>query len=343
MIRKIFLMCSVSVMATQALADPMDTTCGDAVSCTVSNQTMGDTSSSALADHSTSTSSMAGNSSASNQSGNSITTGYDNSAQTTQNATTKTGDVSSTGGASSSSGNYTSSQNSSSANTGASTSSSGATTGASTSNSGGNILKSGRQDQTNNVTSTGDARNSGGNSAVNIDTSDKSNHSYIDKSRVTFIPPVVPPTPPSHVAIGNIIKETLACGPLQKVVKTPITGTSRGLFSRTTVNQGYTYDLEPFIDNDGNMVDYRRVYNPDGSIQLFGHQVVMFATIVGLSSGGNFAIGGGGGGGAWGQGGFGTSSSNTRLVTNIQLVQCEIGTFKPTVEYIMVPDKKIKG
>lgn len=332
MIRKIFLMCSVSVMATQVLADPMDTTCGDSVSCTVSNQNMGDTSSSALADHSTSTSSMAGNSSASNQSGNSITTGYDNSAQTTQNATTKTGDVSSTGGASSSSGNHTSSENSSSANTGASTS-----------NSGGNILKAGKQDQTNNVTSTGDARNSGGNSAVHIDTSDKSSQTYVDKSRVTFIPPVVPPTPPSHVAIGNIIKETLACGPLQKVVKTPITGTSRGLFSRTTVNQGYTYDLEPFIDNDGNMVDYRRVYNPDGSIQVFGHQVVMFATIVGLSSGGNFALGGGGGGGGWGQAGFGTSSSNTRLVTNIQLVQCEIGTFRPTVEYIMVPDKKIKG
>lgn len=162
-------------------------------------------------------------------------------------------------------------------------------------------------------------------------------------SKTLFIPPVVPPTPPSQVAIGDIVKETMACGPLQAVVKTPIVGSSRGLITKSKVDQGFTYDVAPYTDKDGNIVDYRQVPLPDGSgYRLFGHQVVMFTTVIGVSGGGNLALGGGGGNQSWAQGGFGSSSSNTRLVTNIQLVQCEVGTVKfvPVEREIPVAPKK---
>lgn len=162
---------------------------------------------------------------------------------------------------------------------------------------------------------------------TSVDASDRSVTNY--SSKTLFIPPVVPATPPSQVAIGNIIKETLACGPLQTVVKTPIVGTRSGLIGKSKVDQGFTYDLAPYTDANGNILDYREVPLADGSgYRLFGSQVVMFSTVIGISGGGNLAIGGGGGNQSWGQGGFGTSSSNTRLVTNIQVAQCEVGTVK---------------
>lgn len=180
-----------------------------------------------------------------------------------------------------------------------------------------------------------------GNADVNVDSSDRSVTNYTSKT--LFIPPVVPPTPPSQVAIGNIIKETLACGPLQMVVKTQVTGVSRGLLTKSKVDQGFTYDLAPFTDAQGNIVDYRKVDFPDGlGYRMFGSQVVIFSTIIGVSSGGNFAIGGGGGNQSWGQAGGGTSSSMTRLVTNIQIAQCEVGSFKyvPVEREIPVAPKK---
>ena len=175
----------------------------------------------------------------------------------------------------------------------------------------------------------------------NVDASDRSVTNYTSKT--LFIPPVVPPTPPSQVAIGNIIKETLACGPLQMVVKTPVIGVSRGLLTKSKVDQGVTYDLAAYTDAQGNIVDYRKVDFPDGSgYKLFGSQVVIFSTIIGVSSGGNFAIGGGGGNQSWGQAGGGTSSSMTRLVTNIQIAQCEVGSVKyvPVEREIPVAPKK---
>lgn len=348
-----------------------------ATNCTISVQDAGHNSLSATADNSTTTSSIAGTSSASNQSGNTVAPVFDNSAQTTQNATTTTGSIgsSSTGntsqndnassatngnqtmgqsntgtstntlGGSSSGGNTlstgasTSSTGASTSSTGASTSSTGAsnaylggntqangsasTIGATTSSSGGNMLGS-------------DASNSGGNSTTNVDASDRS----VYRSKAIFIPPVVPGTPPSQLAVGNIIKETSACGPLQHIVRQQVNGTFIGLFRNASVPQGFSDDLEPYRDAAGNTVDYRMERMPDGDIRMFGHQVVMFTTVIGVASNRNIALGGGGGGGSWGQGGMGSSSSNQRMVTNIQLRDCEIGTMRTVL--VEVPPKPIR-
>lgn len=185
-----------------------------------------------------------------------------------------------------------------------------------------------------------DASNSGGNSETFVDASTQSTY----RSDTVFIPSVVPFTPPSQLAVGNVIKETFACGPLQRIVRTPVDGTFIGLLSRKSIPQGYTDDLQPVLDADGAQVDYRQAALPDGSgYRLFGHQVTMFTTVIGVASNRNIAIGGGGGGsgGGWGQGGMGSSSSNQRMVTSIQLRECEVGTVRTVV--VEVPPRPIRG
>lgn len=177
----------------------------------------------------------------------------------------------------------------------------------------------------------------GGNSRTNIDASDRSSY----RSRAIFIPPVVPGTPPSQLAVGNIISETSACGPLQHIVRQPVTGTFIGLFRNASIEQGWSDDLEPYRDASGMVVDYRRDQLPNGDVRLFGHQVMMFTTVIGVASNRNIALGGGSGGGSWGQGGMGSSSSNQRMVTTIQLRDCEIGTMRTV--YVEVPSKPIRG
>lgn len=181
-----------------------------------------------------------------------------------------------------------------------------------------------------------DAAASGGNSRTTIDASDNSRY----RSRTVFIPPVVPGTPPSQVAVGDIIRETSACGPLQHIVRQPVRGTFIGLFRNASVDQGWSDDLEPFRDDAGIRVDYRQDRLPNGDVRMFGHQVIMFTTVVGVASNRNIALGGGSGGGSWGQGGMGSSSSNQRMVTTIQLRECEIGTMHTV--YVEVPPKPIR-
>ena len=189
---------------------------------------------------------------------------------------------------------------------------------------------SGGTNTTSNVNSTG-----GSSSATNIDASNRSVSN--NNERWTFIPPVVPPTPPSSLAVGNVVSETSACGPLQRVVREPIEGRFFGLVTNSHVQQGFNERLEPYFDEHGVRQDYRRVPLEDGSgYRLFGHQVTQHTTIVGISGTRNLALGGGGGGGGWGQAGAGSSSAMQQMVTSIQLRECEIGSYvtRPPVVYV---------
>ena len=123
-----------------------------------------------------------------------------------------------------------------------------------------------------------------------------------------------------------------------------VDGTFIGLFGKSRVEQGFSDELAPFLDADGRRLTYREEPIADGSgVKLYGHQVIMFTTVVGVASNRNVAIGGGGGGGGWGQGGMGSSSSNQRMVTTVQLRECEIGEMRrPETVYVEVPAKPIR-
>jgi hypothetical protein len=178
----------------------------------------------------------------------------------------------------------------------------------------------GGTNSTSNTNSTGAS-----NSSTNIDQSNRS--VTANNQRWTFIPPVVPPTPPSMLAVGNIVTETGTCGMLQRVVREPVNATYFGFFKKANVQQGFTERLAPMIDERGQQVDYRRVPLEDGSgFRLFGHQVTQYTSILGLSGARNIAVGGGGGGGGWGQAGGGSSGAMQQMVTTLQIRECEVGT-----------------
>lgn len=202
----------------------------------------------------------------------------------------------------------------------------GGTGGSSTSSSGGNTMSNGSNSGGNALGQSSKTSNDGsGNSSTHVDASDRS----VYNNKTIFIPSVVPATPPSHLAVGNIVKETSACGPLQAISKREIKGTFHGIFSTSEVPQGFHQELVPYIDDNGVEQQYKNVPLPTGDgYRVFGHQVTQYTTVVGVSGARNIAIGGGGSSGSWGQGGMGTSSANQQLVTTLQLRLCEIGTVK---------------
>ena len=178
----------------------------------------------------------------------------------------------------------------------------------------------GGTNSTSNTNSTGAS-----NSSTSIDQSNRS--VTANNQRWTFIPPIVPPTPPSMLAVGNVVTETGTCGVLQTVVREPVNASYFGVFKTSNVQQGFTERLAPMLDEKGQQIDYRRVLLEDGNgFRLFGHQVTQYTSILGLSGARNLAIGGGGGGGGWGQAGGGSSGSMQQMVTTLQIRECEVGT-----------------
>ncbi|WP_155623821.1 hypothetical protein [Burkholderia territorii] len=148
--------------------------------------------------------------------------------------------------------------------------------------------------------------------------------------KAIYIPPVVPPTPASNLAVGNIVKETLACGPLAKKTSRTVEGTYFGLLSDSKFEQGHDDSVEPILDGDGRQMyhDVPLVNDLRGQgFHRYGSQIVMFTAIVGIAGARNIAIGAGSSAGGWGQSGMGTSGSIQQMVTTIQVIPCDLGIY----------------
>ena len=142
-------------------------------------------------------------------------------------------------------------------------------------------------------------------------------------------------TDPSTVAVGNIIKETMACGVLQSVQRDTVKGTYLGLFKRSQIDLGTDDSLVPFTNETGEEVYYKRVLGSDGKYRLMGHQPIIYTTVLSVSGARNLSLGGGGSQQEWGQAGVGASSAMNRLVSKIQLRSCEMAVEQvPTVARI---------
>lgn len=173
------------------------------------------------------------------------------------------------------------------------------------------------------ATSTQNGQNIGtGNTTVNANT----NSSF----RAVYIPPVIPPTPASQLAIGSIVKETLACGPLMKKISKKVEGTYFGLVSNAQFEQGHDDSIEPVLDSRGRETydDVPLDADPRGEgFHRYGSQVVIFTGIVGLAGARNIAIGAGASSGSWGQAGMGGSGAIQQMVTTVQIIPCDLGVF----------------
>ena len=172
---------------------------------------------------------------------------------------------------------------------------------------------------------------SGGNS---IDASDRSSTS-IDASshyqnRTVFIPSVTQPILPSIVAPAGVTVQVGACGPRQAVNSVAVNGTFVGLVRRTAIQQGVT-DTTVQADQP-----FREIALPDGTRRVYGHQVVTYVSVVGISGSRNLALGGGGGSNSnWGQGSLGSSAANQQMVIRHVLQECELGLIRPEVPVVL--------
>lgn len=182
-------------------------------------------------------------------------------------------------------------------------------------------------------TSAKNSAETGSNTSVtNVDAADRSTTNY---RSVALVLPSVGVTAPSTVAVGNIIKETMACGVLQSVQRDTVKGTYMGLFKRSQIDLGTDDSLVPFTNETGEEVYYKRVLGSDGKYRLMGHQPIIYTTVLSVSGARNLSLGGGGSQQEWGQAGVGASSAMNRLVSKIQLRSCEMAVEQvPTVDRI---------
>ena len=182
-------------------------------------------------------------------------------------------------------------------------------------------------------TSAKNSAETGSNTSVtNVDAADRSTTNY---RSVALVLPSVGVTDPSTVAVGNIIKETMACGVLQSVQRDTVKGTYLGLFKRSQIDLGTDDSLVPFTNEAGEEVYYKRVLGSDGKYRLMGHQPIIYTTVLSVSGARNLSLGGGGSQQEWGQAGVGASSAMNRLVSKIQLRSCEMAVEQvPTVARI---------
>ena len=182
-------------------------------------------------------------------------------------------------------------------------------------------------------TSAKNSAETGSNTSVtNVDAADRTTTNY---RSVALVLPSVGVTAPSTVAVGNIIKETMACGVLQSVQRDTVKGTYLGLFKRSQIELGTDDSLVPFTNETGEEVYYKRVLGSDGKYRLMGHQPIIYTTVLSVSGARNLSLGGGGSQQEWGQAGVGASSAMNRLVSKIQLRSCEMAVEQvPTVARI---------
>ena len=183
-----------------------------------------------------------------------------------------------------------------------------------------------------NASANNSAKTGSNTSTTNVDAADRSTTNY---RSVALVLPSVGVTAPSTVAVGNIIKETMACGVLQSVQRDTVKGTYMGLFKRSQIDLGTDDSLVPFTNETGEEVYYKRVLGSDGKYRLMGHQPIIYTTVLSVSGARNLSLGGGGSQQEWGQAGVGASSAMNRLVSKIQLLSCVMAVEQvPTVARI---------
>lgn len=353
------LLAGVSSAFAQSSSSPCTS---NSTTCSTDSQTVGSPTSSATA----STSQATQSDDSANANGAQLTATYGNSptqqqsqgnlgqsiGNTTQSATggTANGGAGGTANGNTSTNNNQSTANNGGNNTGGNTMSNGSNSGnnsltTGSSSSGGNSLSTGTNtattgNNTNSSNATGGTQTSSnsngansngpntngenvGNGATTVNANNNSTYKAI------YIPPVVPPTPPSQLAVGNIVKETTACGPLVRVKQKTVEGTFFGLVLNNKFAQGHDDQIEAILDDHGNPTWHDvPVSDARGAgFQRWGDQVTMFTTVVGLAGARNIAVGAGGSNGGWGQGGMGTSGSIQQMVTTVQVMPCDMGKY----------------
>lgn len=187
-----------------------------------------------------------------------------------------------------------------------------ASTSGSTSSSGGNTMTGGANTASNAASADGSGNS---NTNVNLDASDRSRTSYVSQ---TLLLPTIQTAAPALVANPALVVDRGACGPRMAKVQRDVNGTFIGLIFKSSIDLGVDDELVSAEE------PYRYWTSPSGSQHVFGHQIVTYASVVGVA--GSRAIGANGGetGGNYGGAGLSSGSSMQRTILRVQLQECEI-------------------
>jgi hypothetical protein len=158
-----------------------------------------------------------------------------------------------------------------------------------------------------------------GNSAVQIDQSDRGTYS----TKSSFVVMSDLPANAMNIVPGAMLTSTgdTQCGYLQSKVRIPI---KMWISKKKQVEVGYDEDIVPFRDENGVQQDLRAKTQPDGSIVLGGHMVLISSST--LSNASNFQFGAQGGkDSAFGGLGYGSGSGQQQIGQRIILRDCRYG------------------
>lgn len=203
---------------------------------------------------------------------------------------------------------------------------------------GGNAsAKGGKSSSTSGANSSSGASSSSGvdasgNSANQIDLSDRSSSSF--RSNV-FIPGDLPENA-MNIAPGAFITTAgdTECGVLLTKVRTPIYQWDKK--GKNKREAGYDEDVAPMTDRNGVQIDYQRVETDDGGYYLRGSHVTYVLATAGGSNSSQLGLQGGGGGG-YGGVSYGAGTAYSQAGVRILIRPCIAARFeaKPKVQPVV--------
>lgn len=134
------------------------------------------------------------------------------------------------------------------------------------------------------------------------------------------IPSHVTSVAPNFTPSSSVSMSGSGCGPLQTVVKTPVTGVFLGLLSNDNVALGTDEELAPYTENG--VVKYFHELKNGTKTMLIGHNPMLSAAVLTTSGARQFSLGGNAVSGAGGSGAAGQSSGMQQQTMKIKLASC---------------------
>jgi hypothetical protein len=170
-------------------------------------------------------------------------------------------------------------------------------------------------------TGIGGAGGQGGSSSSNSSSnSGASNGNMTLNTSNLVIPTHVTSVAPSFTPSSSVSMSGSGCGPLQTVVKTPVTGVFLGLLSNDNVALGTDEELAPYIENGA--VKYFHELKNGTKTMLIGHSPMLSAAVLTTSGARQFSLGGNAVSGAGGSAAAGQSSGMQQQTMKIKLASC---------------------
>lgn len=196
------------------------------------------------------------------------------------------------------------------------------------------IAKSGNSKQGQSVSGSGNSHNRtgstsrGASSNTRMDASSHDSYSQKIDARSLYVERATAPVIPNQNPAAGVGVTKGTCGPLQSVNRQEFKAHYMGMIWNSSLANGTEDFLQPFVDRNGYVIQYKAYETPEGGWAIYGNRPIFFYSAINTS--GSRQIGGGGGTGfTRGQASAGSSSAIQRVVINIRMDECLLDVQDP--------------